>query len=80
MGPLIISSLSKAVCQLMKLLRYAAWVAIGAHEQERFEGFGEMAKFLKVKFDYEDETEKIAVTRVDDLGGQIFAYKGWGIQ
>jgi hypothetical protein len=76
MGPLIISSLSKAVCQLMKLLRYVAWVAIEAHEQERFEGFGEMAKFLKVKFDYKDETEKIAVTRVDDLGGQIFAYNG----
>ena len=35
-----------------------------------------MAKFLKVKFEYEDGVEKIAVTRVDDLGGQIFAYNG----
>jgi hypothetical protein len=35
-----------------------------------------MAKFLKVKFEYEDGIEKIAVTRVEEQPGRLTAYNG----
>ncbi|MGC1784347.1 MAG: hypothetical protein WA708_17625 [Acidobacteriaceae bacterium] len=35
-----------------------------------------MAKFLKVKIEYQDQIEKIEATRAEEKGGQLRGYNG----